>query len=49
MRKLVDSVKQKADGDEIDSLNTLLNELYERFTEFERTGASNNGGDAPAS
>ena len=31
-------VKQKANGDEIDSLNTLLHELYERIVDIEKNG-----------
>ena len=40
MRRLSDNVKQKADGDEIDSLHTLLNELYDRFLDFEKNGSN---------
>ncbi len=38
MRRNTDLLKQKVDGDEIDSLNTLLNELYERILQLENTG-----------
>ena len=39
MRRLTDNVKQKAEGDEIDSMHTLINELYDRLIEIERNGA----------
>lgn len=38
VRKLYDSLKQKAEGDEIDSMNTLINELYERLQDYEKGG-----------
>lgn len=33
-------MKTKAEGDEIDSLNTLVNELYDRLLEVEKRGTS---------
>lgn len=47
VRKCEDMVKQKANGDEIDSLNTFLHELYERLTEIEKNGikVTTTGGD----
>jgi len=38
VRKNEDSLKQKADGDEIDSLSALMNDLYERMMEMQRNG-----------
>jgi hypothetical protein len=39
MRRLIDNMKTKAEGDEIDSLSTLINELYDKITELERGGS----------
>ena len=36
MRKFEDALKHKADGDYIDTIQTLVNELYERTMELER-------------
>lgn len=48
VRKCEDQVKNKVDGDEIDSVNTLVNELYERLVELEkRGGVSNEGMNSP--
>jgi hypothetical protein len=38
VRKCEDLVKGKADGDEIDSLSTLVHELYERLVVVEKRG-----------
>jgi hypothetical protein len=38
VKKCEDSVRSKVDGDEIDSVNTLVHELYERLLELERRG-----------
>lgn len=35
VRKNEDSLKAKASGDEIDSMNTLVNELYEKIVDIE--------------
>lgn len=35
MRKLSDNVKQKADGEEIDSINQLVSDMYEKILDFE--------------
>ena len=43
MRRNQDQLKQKVDGDEIDSLNTLINELYERMMEMAKSGGSKDG------
>lgn len=40
MRKLGDSLKFKAEGEEIDSLNNLVNELYDKITELEKSGSA---------
>ena len=37
-------MKQKADGDEIDSMTTLVNELYERMVDLEKRGVMMDGG-----
>jgi hypothetical protein len=36
VRKFSDLLKHKADGDEIDGLNSLVNELYEKWGEIEK-------------
>lgn len=43
VRKFEDQLKRKVDGDEIDSVNTLINELYDRLVEIERRGVMSNG------
>lgn len=35
-------MKTKVEGDEIDSLNTLMNELYEKLQDMERGADPNN-------
>jgi len=44
VRRNEDSLKQKPDGDEIDSLSTLINELYERILEIQKSGNSGGSG-----
>eukprot|EP00349_Pseudokeronopsis_sp_Brazil_P002020 CAMPEP_0202961684 /NCGR_PEP_ID=MMETSP1396-20130829/5750_1 /ASSEMBLY_ACC=CAM_ASM_000872 /TAXON_ID= /ORGANISM="Pseudokeronopsis sp., Strain Brazil" /LENGTH=77 /DNA_ID=CAMNT_0049681691 /DNA_START=1192 /DNA_END=1425 /DNA_ORIENTATION=- len=48
MRRNEDSIKQKANGDEIDSMSTLINDLYERIMEMQRGGATTGAGEEHA-
>lgn len=38
MKRVIDQVKQKVDGEEIDSITILVNEMYERFKEMHHSG-----------
>eukprot|EP00347_Sterkiella_histriomuscorum_P003865 403362643 len=38
LRRLTDQVKQKVDGEEIDSMTLLVNDMFERFKEIESSG-----------
>lgn len=40
IRRMTDVVKLKADGEEIDGVNTLVNELYDKFNDLEKSGSN---------
>ena len=39
MRKIEDALKLKADGDELDCMNTLIGEIYERVADPSKIGS----------
>ncbi len=42
--ELHEMIKQKADGEEFDSLSNLINDLYDKIQEIEKNGGSGMGG-----